>query len=258
MTVAVDGVERYRWPVSTGLPSYETPNGSFRPSAWKRITIPRNSTTRRCRIRSSSPRSGHAIHGTDSVSRLGTPASHGCVRLSRANAATLYALVQEQGVLNTTVTLTGSSQVALARNPRPNTQVARRDPNAQQPYGQQQGQPQASPKPSPMSSRHMRRPASPSTLRRRPSSTAAAMRKSGPTTATSIRRTAARPTSAIRRRPAGCSGRRSISSSSIRSSSIRVTTIPPTRSRSPAPITSRGSNITSRAAPTRRTELRAS
>ena len=62
---------------------------------------------------------GHAIHGTDSESRLGTPASHGCVRLSRANAATLYALVQEQGVLNTTVTLTGSSQVALARNPRP-------------------------------------------------------------------------------------------------------------------------------------------
>ncbi|MDB5551632.1 MAG: hypothetical protein JWL86_1616, partial [Rhizobium sp.] len=29
MTVAVDGVERYHWPVSTGLPSYETPNGSF-------------------------------------------------------------------------------------------------------------------------------------------------------------------------------------------------------------------------------------
>src|SRR5262245_32043547 len=30
MTVAVDGVERYRWPVSSGIPSYETPNGSFR------------------------------------------------------------------------------------------------------------------------------------------------------------------------------------------------------------------------------------
>jgi hypothetical protein len=30
MTVAVDGVQRYQWPVSTGLPSYETPNGSFR------------------------------------------------------------------------------------------------------------------------------------------------------------------------------------------------------------------------------------
>ncbi len=30
MTVAVDGAERYRWPVSTGIPSHETPNGSFR------------------------------------------------------------------------------------------------------------------------------------------------------------------------------------------------------------------------------------
>jgi len=57
---------------------------------------------------------GHAIHGTDSVGRLGTPASHGCVRLSRENASTLYALVQEEGVLNTTVTLTGSAQVAYA------------------------------------------------------------------------------------------------------------------------------------------------
>ena len=43
-------------------------------------------------------------------------------------------------VLTTTVTLTGSAAVALARNPRPTTAVARRDPNAQ-PYGQQQAQP---------------------------------------------------------------------------------------------------------------------
>jgi hypothetical protein len=52
------------------------------------------------------------------------------VRLSRANASTLYALVEKEGVLNTTVTLTGSSQIALARNPRAraNTAVARRDP----------------------------------------------------------------------------------------------------------------------------------
>jgi hypothetical protein len=76
---------------------------------------------------------GHAIHGTDSENRLGTPASHGCVRLSRAHAATLYAMVQKDGVLNTSVTLTGSSQIALARNPRPRTAtaVARRAPAPQ-------------------------------------------------------------------------------------------------------------------------------
>ena len=74
---------------------------------------------------------GHAIHGTDSAGRLGTPPPMAACGLSRANAATLYALVQEQGVLNTTVTLTGSSQVALARNPRrANTAVARRATDA--------------------------------------------------------------------------------------------------------------------------------
>jgi hypothetical protein len=79
---------------------------------------------------------GHAIHGTDSVNRLGSPASHGCVRLSRENAAKLWDLVKQEGVLNTTVTLTGSSQVALARNPRRgNTAVARRAPQLQ--YEQQ-------------------------------------------------------------------------------------------------------------------------
>jgi hypothetical protein len=55
------------------------------------------------------------------------------VRLSRAHAATLYAMVQKDGVLNTSVTLTGSSQIALARNPKPRaaTAVARRAPAPQ-------------------------------------------------------------------------------------------------------------------------------
>jgi hypothetical protein len=88
-------------------------------------------------------KSGHAIHGTDSVNRLGSPASHGCVRLSRANAATLYALVERKGVLNTSVTLTGSSQVALARNPRPrgNAAVARRDAGQDAEQGNSAGDP---------------------------------------------------------------------------------------------------------------------
>jgi hypothetical protein len=54
----------------------------------------------------------------------------------------LYALVQQQGVLNTTVTLTGSSQVALARNPRRgNTAVARRTPQYEQQYDSAAGDP---------------------------------------------------------------------------------------------------------------------
>ncbi len=136
MTVAVDGVERYHWPVSTGIPSYETPNGGFRTFRMEEDHYSKEFDDAPMPHSVFFTKIGHAIHGTDSEARLGTPASHGCVRLSRANATTLYALVQEQGVLNTTVTLTGSSQIALARNPRrATTAVARRDPT--QPYEQQ-------------------------------------------------------------------------------------------------------------------------
>ncbi len=138
MTVAVDGVARYHWPVSTGIPSRETPNGSFRAFRMEEDHYSKEFDDAPMPHSIFFTKIGHAIHGTDSVGRLGTPASHGCVRLSRDNATTLYALVQEEGVLNTTVMLTGSAQVALARNPRPrgNTAVARRAPAPQyeQPY----------------------------------------------------------------------------------------------------------------------------
>jgi hypothetical protein len=129
MTVAVDGVERYQWPVSTGIPSRETPNGSFRTFRMEEDHYSKEFDDAPMPHSIFFTKIGHAIHGTDSESRLGTPASHGCVRLSRAHASTLYALVEQEGVLNTTVTLTGSSQIALARNPRtpPATAVARRD-----------------------------------------------------------------------------------------------------------------------------------
>jgi hypothetical protein len=132
MTVAVDGVERYHWPVSTGLPSHETPNGSFRTFRMEEDHFSKEFDDAPMPHSIFFTKVGHAIHGTDSVNRLGSPASHGCVRLSRENASTLYALVQQDGVLNTTVTLTGSSQVALARNPRPRSNaVARRTPAPQ-------------------------------------------------------------------------------------------------------------------------------
>jgi len=138
MTVAVDGVERYRWPVSSGLPSYETPSGNFRTFRMEEDHYSKEFDDAPMPHSIFFTKQGHAIHGTDSVGRLGSPASHGCVRLSRDNASKLYALVKEEGVLNTTVTLTGSSQVALARNPRPRTNaVARRAP-AQQPQYEQQ------------------------------------------------------------------------------------------------------------------------
>ena len=116
--------------MSSGLPSYETPNGSFRAFRMEGVQYSKEFDEAPMPHSIFFTKIGHAIHGTDSVNRLGSPASHGCVRLSPQNAAKLFALVKEQGVLNTTVTLAGSSQVALARNPRPraNAAVARRAP----------------------------------------------------------------------------------------------------------------------------------
>ena len=122
--------------MSTGIPSRETPDGSFRAFRMEEDHYSKEFDDAPMPHSIFFTKVGHAIHGTDSVGRLGTPASHGCVRLSRQNASTLYALVQEQGVLNTTVTLTGSAQVALARNPRgrTNNAVARAQQPAEEQY----------------------------------------------------------------------------------------------------------------------------
>src|SRR5258708_35336118 len=107
MTVAVDGVERYHWPVSTGIPSYETPNGSFRTFRMEEDHYSKEFDAAPMPHSIFFTKIAHAIHGTDSETNLGNPASHGRVRLSRANTTTLHALVQEQRVTNTTVTPTG-------------------------------------------------------------------------------------------------------------------------------------------------------
>jgi hypothetical protein len=127
MTVAVDGVERYRWPVSTGNPSHETPNGKFQTFRMEEDHFSKEFDDAPMPHSIFFTKVGHAIHGTLSESNLGNPVSHGCVRISRANATTLYDLVKRDGLLTTTVTLTGSSRVALARRGKPATTVARRN-----------------------------------------------------------------------------------------------------------------------------------
>jgi len=130
MTVSVDGVERYQWSVSTGNPSHETPNGRFQTFRMEADHFSKEFDDAPMPHSIFFTKIGHAIHGTFSEGSLGIPVSHGCVRISRANASTLFSLVKKEGVLNTTVTLTGSSRVALARNPRGKrkTDVARHDP----------------------------------------------------------------------------------------------------------------------------------
>ena len=71
MTVAVDGVERYQWPVSTGNPSHETPNGSFRTFRMEEDHYSKEFDDAPMPHSIFFTKVGHAIHGTDSEGRLG-------------------------------------------------------------------------------------------------------------------------------------------------------------------------------------------
>jgi L,D-transpeptidase catalytic domain len=115
MTVVRNGEALYNWPISTGRNGYATPSGSytaFRMEAdhyskeWDDAPMPHSIFFTKV---------GHAIHGSYDTKKLGMPASHGCVRISPAHAATLFALVKRDGLANTKVVLTGSEQVALAQ-----------------------------------------------------------------------------------------------------------------------------------------------
>lgn len=107
MTVTVDGQLRYTWPVSTGKPGYETPNGTFwalskdkdhRSKEWDNAPMPYSIFF---------TMNGNAVHGTNARS-LGRAVSHGCVRLSVKNAATLWDLVSKEALYSTVVQIGGS------------------------------------------------------------------------------------------------------------------------------------------------------
>jgi lipoprotein-anchoring transpeptidase ErfK/SrfK len=67
---------------------------------------------------------GYAIHGTNYISRLGGPASHGCVRLHPANAAMLFALVQRAGLSNTSIVIVGANPAMLVKRRARSAQAA--------------------------------------------------------------------------------------------------------------------------------------
>ena len=77
MTVVVDGVTRYHWPVSTGIPSRETPSGAFRAFRMEEDHYSKEFDDAPMPHSIFFTKVGHAIHGTDSVGRLGSPAPIG-------------------------------------------------------------------------------------------------------------------------------------------------------------------------------------
>lgn len=117
LTVAVDGVQKYDWPVSTARAGYVTPNGEYRP-----VRLDRTWYSRKY-YNSPMPYSiffhgGYAIHGSFERAEIGHPASHGCVRLDPKNAAVLFDLVRAQGRDSTRILIgdTGSSKLIEAHS----------------------------------------------------------------------------------------------------------------------------------------------
>ncbi len=109
MTVFLDGVEKYDWPVSTGKAGYSTPSGTYTATSMNEVWYSKQYDNAPMPHSVFFMKDGHAIHGSYDVKNLGKPLSHGCVRISPENAATLYALVSKNGLENTQVVLTGTT-----------------------------------------------------------------------------------------------------------------------------------------------------
>jgi L,D-transpeptidase catalytic domain len=104
MEVHIDGKLTHTWSVSTGRDEFETPAGSYTPY-WL-------SKDHRSQKYDDAPmpfavffKGGYAVHGTTSLSMLGRRASHGCVRLSPANARRFFELVQQHGLAESKVVI---------------------------------------------------------------------------------------------------------------------------------------------------------
>jgi hypothetical protein len=113
--VMIDGIEIYRWPVSTGVRGYDTPAGKFRPQRLERHWYSRQYEMTPMPWAVFFHR-GYAMHATMEAYNLGRAASHGCVRLRPDNAATLYSLVRRQGMANTKIVVLNGALPPL-RNP---------------------------------------------------------------------------------------------------------------------------------------------
>ena len=104
MNVYVDGKLRHSWSIASGRRGYDTPTGSYRPQRLEREWYSRQYDD------APMPYSvffsgGYAIHG--GYGRMGRPASHGCIRLQTANAATLFKLISSHGAGSTRIVIDG-------------------------------------------------------------------------------------------------------------------------------------------------------
>lgn len=104
MTVIHNGEVAYRWPVSTARKGKYTPRGT-----WSAKWLSRH---HKSSLYNNAPmpysiffNGNYAIHGTNQISRLGRPASAGCVRLHPDHAARLFELTRRVGKSNMRVVI---------------------------------------------------------------------------------------------------------------------------------------------------------
>jgi lipoprotein-anchoring transpeptidase ErfK/SrfK len=102
MTVLHGGKVKYRWKVSTARAGKVTPSGS-----WSAKWLSKNHRSSRYN-NAPMPYSifyngNYAVHGTDQISRLGRPASSGCIRLHPENARVLFEMTRREGLKNTRI-----------------------------------------------------------------------------------------------------------------------------------------------------------
>jgi lipoprotein-anchoring transpeptidase ErfK/SrfK len=104
MYVYVDEKLEHVFPISSGRGSYHTPTGQ-----WKAAWLSRYHRSKKYN-NAPMPYSvffyrGYAVHGTTDIKHLGSPASHGCIRLHPDNAKIFFTLVQENGKDSTLISV---------------------------------------------------------------------------------------------------------------------------------------------------------
>lgn len=107
MTLSYGGRTQESWPISSGRAGFATPRGVFRPQWAAKMWFSRKYDN------APMPHAvffngGVAVHATQATGMLGRPASHGCVRLSAANARRFYNLVHQHGYKSTRISVIGT------------------------------------------------------------------------------------------------------------------------------------------------------
>lgn len=122
LTVSERGKVKYSWPISSGRAGFLTPTGNYRPQWAAKMWYSKKYDD------APMPHSvffhdGFAIHATSATGRLGSPASHGCIRLSPANAQTFYKLVHKHGFQHTRIAIRGRTPAPMVAKGKPGQTV---------------------------------------------------------------------------------------------------------------------------------------